>query len=165
MPPASQAFSPPQQQFQQSSSAIGSPSGGFGDTGNSSVRVSNPSGGRNAMGSSFGWAGESSGMPAAFAPPSRNQPLQPTASSHMPDHMQTTSSMKLAIGAQVLYRQMGKMGMECDAVIIDIEPVGSRFQSFLFSANACRRTITVRVSARGWASPVPVYPHFLSFEC
>eukprot|EP00277_Geminigera_cryophila_P008052 CAMPEP_0179433830 /NCGR_PEP_ID=MMETSP0799-20121207/18173_1 /TAXON_ID=46947 /ORGANISM="Geminigera cryophila, Strain CCMP2564" /LENGTH=275 /DNA_ID=CAMNT_0021212059 /DNA_START=237 /DNA_END=1064 /DNA_ORIENTATION=+ len=128
MAAAPQAYSSPQQQpqhFQQSSAAIGSPYGetqgnsGFGDTGHSSIRLHAPSGGNNSMGSSFGW--DEGAQAPRSSPPSR---MQEQAG------VQTSSSMKLAIGSQVMYKQMGKAGTESKAVVIDIEPVGSRKDNY-----------------------------------
>lgn len=133
MAPAPQTYSSPQQQqqpqhFQQGSNPIGSPygddrgnNGGFGDTGHSSIRLHAPSGGNNSMGTSFGWAG-SEGAQARSSPPSRSQDSQAG--------VQTSSSMKLAIGSQVMYKQMGKAGTESAAVIVDIEPAGSRKDNY-----------------------------------
>lgn len=130
-PNAAQIYSSPQKQhqFEQSSAAISSPYGqdrpnnqGFGDTGNSSIRLHAPSGGGNAMGTSFGWDGPGGGgSPSVSTPSSRNQTRdQPRVG------VQTSSSMKLDVGTHVLYKQIGKSGVESPAVIIDIEPVGSR---------------------------------------
>jgi hypothetical protein len=136
-PNPAHAYSSPQKQhqFEQSSSAIGSPYGqdrannaGFGDTGNSSIRLHAPSGGGNAMGTSFGWDGAAGGgSPSVSTPSSRNQTRD------QPRAVQTSSSMKLAVGTHVLYKQIGKSGVESPAVIIDIEPVGSRYHFLAFS--------------------------------
>lgn len=133
-PNPAHAYSSPQKQhqFEQSSSAIGSPYGqdrannaGFGDTGNSSIRLHAPSGGGNAMGTSFGWDGAAGGgSPSVSTPSSRNQTRD------QPRAVQTSSSMKLAVGTHVLYKQIGKSGVESPAVIIDIEPVGSRKDNY-----------------------------------
>jgi len=98
---------------------------GFGDSGASSVRVRAPAGGRNSMGSGFGWSDE--------APVEPNTPgrAKDAYAEHM--HSQkgdgppaTAASMSFGVGSQVIYRQIGKAGIESIAVIVHIEPAASR---------------------------------------
>eukprot|EP00918_Siedleckia_nematoides_P069791 GHVU01152178.1.p1 GENE.GHVU01152178.1~~GHVU01152178.1.p1 ORF type:complete len:325 (+),score=49.67 GHVU01152178.1:56-1030(+) len=109
---AQQAFSPPPPAMQQPT--------GFGDTGSSSIRMSGARG--NAMGSSYGWDVPQGQTPSRSSPPSRN--LEPRS------NVQTASSSKLGVGTSVVYKQMGKAGTESLAVIVDIEPVGSRKDNY-----------------------------------
>jgi len=122
-PPQQQQMAPPQNMdsFTKGFGDMGSSaSQGFGDTGSSSIRLHAKSGGGNSMGSGFGWDQPES--VAHSAPPIRSQESRAG--------VQTSSSMSLVVGAQVSYRQMGKAGTETLAVIVDIEPVGSRKDNY-----------------------------------
>ena len=129
---AQQAFSPAPPPAQQAT--------GFGDTGSSSIRLSGARG--NAMGSSYGWDSPQAQTPSRSSP---NRNLDPRSG------VQTASSSKLGVGSSVVYKQMGKAGTESMAVIVDIEPVGSRKDNYRirFEDGSERNTSEDKLTATG----------------
>jgi len=78
------------------------PTSGFGDSGSSCVRLHAPAGGRNAMGTGFSWGEE---------------PVSPRSARGKAQLPQTAVSQSLGVGSQVVYKQIGKAGIEVPACV------------------------------------------------
>ncbi len=90
------------------------PTSGFGDSGSSCVRLHAPAGGRNAMGTGFSWGED----PVS----SRSAPGKDAYAEHMRNNSQvqlpqTAVSQSLGVGSQVVYKQIGKAGIEVPACV------------------------------------------------
>lgn len=101
---------------------------GFGDTGGSSIRLHASPGGSNAMGSGFSWSDEPVG-------PKERRRSADAYAEYMTEQKgmglpQTARSMELQVGSQVIYKQIGKAGIESVAVIVEIEPATSRKDNY-----------------------------------
>lgn len=101
------------------------PSKGFGDSGRACIRLDSANR-TNAMGNGFGWEDQSHAPRSMQATheDAYARHLQSQGDAGTPPH--TTASLSLSVGAMVTYKQIGKAGIESQAVIVDILPAASR---------------------------------------
>ena len=100
---------------------------GFGDTGGSSIRLRASPGGGNAMGSGFSWSDEPAPKDRRRSADTYVEYMSEQKGSGLP---QTARSMELQVGSQVIYKQMGKAGIESVAVIVEVENAAVRKDNY-----------------------------------
>jgi len=90
------------------------PTKGFGDTGSSCIRLHAPAGGRNAMGTGFSW-GDDGAAPAPSPGRGRDAYAEHMRNNSHAQPPQTAASQRFGVGSQVIYKQIGKAGIEVRA--------------------------------------------------